>query len=165
MCASFVVSVRCIESWYRPLCRPGLFLWKKSLKHSKECFVSGCLKQDKVPGKFNGVYHTLDLEKAFSFSPWSPPEAFCGPQTPTFRLFHFPPFPSLTSAYRGGGLTCSLKQRIHLVFPNSSLALATFIVQQASIATHHTQYFSVNHFSGRLQQQRRASGRRNGARR
>ena len=26
---------------------PCLFLWKKALKHNKECFVSGCLK---VPG-------------------------------------------------------------------------------------------------------------------
>ena len=45
--------------------KPGLFLWKKALKHSKKYFVSGCLKQDRVPG--NGVFHTLDLEKAFSF--------------------------------------------------------------------------------------------------
>ena len=37
---------------YRPLSKPGLFLWKKALKHSKEYFVSGCLKQDKVPGIF-----------------------------------------------------------------------------------------------------------------
>ena len=44
---------------------PGLFLWKKALKHRKEYFVSGCLKQDKVPE--SGIFHTLDLEKAFSF--------------------------------------------------------------------------------------------------
>ena len=37
---------------YRTLSEPGLFLWKKDLKHSIEYFVSGCLKQDKVPGNF-----------------------------------------------------------------------------------------------------------------
>ena len=55
---------------YRPFSEPGLFLWKKALKHSKEYFVSGCLKQDTVPG--NRVFHTLDLEKAFSFRGRSP---------------------------------------------------------------------------------------------
>ena len=29
--------------------KPDLFLWKKALKYSKEYFVSGCLKQDKMP--------------------------------------------------------------------------------------------------------------------
>ena len=44
---------------YRPMSKPVFFfLWKKVLKHSKEYFVSGCLKQDRVPE--NGVFHTLD---------------------------------------------------------------------------------------------------------
>ena len=51
--------------------KPGLFLWKKALKHSTEYFVSGCLKQDKVPG--NGDVHTLNSEKAFSLSVPGPP--------------------------------------------------------------------------------------------
>ena len=70
----------------------------KALKHSREYFVSCCLKQDKVPG--NGVFHVLDLEKTKNFSfrglaPWPPPGAFYDPRTPNFRLFDFTPFPSL----------------------------------------------------------------------
>ena len=68
MYATFVVYVRSIESLDIDLFfKPGLFVffWKKALKHSKEYFVSGRLKHDKVPG--NGVFHTLDLEKAFCF--------------------------------------------------------------------------------------------------
>ena len=34
---------------HRPLSEPVFFLWKKDVEHSKEYFVSGCLKQDKVP--------------------------------------------------------------------------------------------------------------------
>ena len=64
---------------YRPLSEPGLFLWKKDLEQSKEYFVRGCLKQDKVPG--NGFYYTLDLETAFSFRGRSPltPNGGVGP--------------------------------------------------------------------------------------
>ena len=65
--ATFVVYVsnkyRVLGYW--PLSKPGLFLWKSALKHGKEYFVSGCLKQGKVPG--NVVFHTFDSEKAFSF--------------------------------------------------------------------------------------------------
>ena len=50
--------------------------------------MSGCLKQDKVPGN-EGFFHTLNLTKAFS------------PGTPTFRLFDCPPFPSLDVALFG----------------------------------------------------------------
>ena len=39
------------------LSEPGLFLWKKELKYSKEYFVSGCLKQDGVSDK--GVFIPL----------------------------------------------------------------------------------------------------------
>ena len=50
--------VRSIESLDICLClSPGLFLWKKTLKHCKEHFVGGCWKQDKVAE--NGVFHTL----------------------------------------------------------------------------------------------------------
>ena len=43
--ATFVVySVRGMASGYWPLSGPGLFLWKKTLKHCKEFFVSGCVK-------------------------------------------------------------------------------------------------------------------------
>ena len=55
---------------YRPLSKPGLFLWKRALKHSEEYFVSGSLNEDKVPG--NGVFHTLHYEKAFSFRAEAP---------------------------------------------------------------------------------------------
>ena len=74
---------------------PCLFLGKKALKHSKEYFVSGCLKPDKVPG--NGGFHTLDLGgKAFSLHcPWMPPRAAEEPRSPTSRLFDFSPFPIL----------------------------------------------------------------------
>ena len=44
MCATFVVYVMSIVFGYRPLSKPGLFLWKKALKHNEEYFVSDCLK-------------------------------------------------------------------------------------------------------------------------
>ena len=50
--------VKSIVFGYRLLSKPGLFLWKKAFQHSKEYFVSGFLKQDKVPG--NEGFHTLD---------------------------------------------------------------------------------------------------------
>ena len=105
-CATFVVYVRSIIVFgYWPLPRPGLFLWKKAWKHSKEYFVSGCLKQGKVPG--NGVFHTSAVEKAFSFrrfcpltstrsvAPGSYQEPSCSFWTLISKLFDFPPFPSL----------------------------------------------------------------------
>ena len=48
-----------IESLDIDLCR------RLVCSYGREYFVSGCLKQDEVPG--NGVFHTLDLEKVFSF--------------------------------------------------------------------------------------------------
>ena len=90
---------------HRPLSKLGLFLWKKALKHSKEYFVSSCLKQDRVSLK--RVFLTLELEKAFRFRGLRPltltrgnsPGPYRAPQKtpgfPIFRLFDFPPFPSL----------------------------------------------------------------------
>ena len=66
MCVTFVVYVRSVESLEINLCL-SLFCSsgrKIKMKHRKEYFVSGCLKQDKVPK--NRVFHTLYLEKAFS---------------------------------------------------------------------------------------------------
>ena len=40
---------------------PGLFLWKKALTHSKEYFVSGCFKQDRMSEK--RFFDTFNLEK------------------------------------------------------------------------------------------------------
>ena len=65
MCATIVVYVRSIESLdidfrLSLTCSSG----RKHLSTVKREFVSGRLKQDKVPG--NGVVHTLDLDKAFS---------------------------------------------------------------------------------------------------
>ena len=67
MCATFVVYVWSIESLDTDVCLSLICSsgGKKALKYSKEYFVSGCLKQDKVPG--NGGFHTLNLENAFSF--------------------------------------------------------------------------------------------------
>ena len=45
---------------------------EESLKAQKRVFVSGCLKLDEVPG--NGLFHTLDLEKAFNFRGALPPD-------------------------------------------------------------------------------------------
>ena len=82
------------------------FSLEKFLEHIKEYFVSGCLKQDKVPR--NGVFSTIDLEKAFSFrrlclltptggvAPCSHQRPSQASRPPTFRLFSLPPFPSLT---------------------------------------------------------------------
>ena len=70
----------------------GLFLWKKASKYSQEYIVSSCLKQDEVPG--NGFFSYLRFRK----SPW----------TPAFRLFDFPPFPSLSSVWRMDFLLCVL---------------------------------------------------------
>ena len=45
VCASFVVYyVRSVVFGYWRLSKPGWFLRKKALKHSKEYFVNGCLK-------------------------------------------------------------------------------------------------------------------------
>ena len=71
MCAIFVVYVRNIVFGYWPLSKPGLFLWKRALKHSKENFVSGWLKLDEVPG--NGGFYTLHLGKTFHFRELCPP--------------------------------------------------------------------------------------------
>ena len=49
MCAAFVVYVRSIESLVETFVEACYVPPKESLKHSKEYFVSGCLKQDKVP--------------------------------------------------------------------------------------------------------------------
>ena len=102
MCATFFVYVRSIESkvGYWPLSKPGLFFLQKALKHNIEYFVSGCLKQDEVPGNrffipliekkpsASGFLY-LWLRKSASasggFAPWPPPGAFCGPRTSTFR--------------------------------------------------------------------------------
>ena len=54
MCATFVVYVMSQESGEKALSKSGLFLWKKALKHSKEYFVSDCLKEDRVSEK--GVF-------------------------------------------------------------------------------------------------------------
>ena len=70
----------------------GLFLWKKASKYSQEYIVSSCLKQDEVPG--NGFFSYLRFRK----SPW----------TPAFRLFDFPPLPSLSSMWRMDFLLCVL---------------------------------------------------------
>ena len=53
MCAAFVVEYNVFG--YRPLSKPGLYLWKKAFKHSKEYFVSGYLTQGKLP--IYGVFH------------------------------------------------------------------------------------------------------------
>ena len=66
MSANIVLYVKIIVFGYRPLSEAVLFIWKKDVNHSKEYFVSGYLKQDKVPG--NGFFHTLDLEKKPSAS-------------------------------------------------------------------------------------------------
>ena len=94
LCATFVVYVRNIESLDIDLCL-SLQLQgsltpdthqvhylvcssgKEALKHSKEYCVSGCLKQDNVPG--DGFFRTLDLKKAFSF------RGLC-PLTPTWGV-------------------------------------------------------------------------------
>ena len=54
------------------------------------------MKQDKAPE--NGGFHTLDLDKDFSFRglhPLTPTGGRRKPPDPTFRSFEFPPFPSL----------------------------------------------------------------------
>ena len=84
---------------YRPLSKPGLFLWKKALKHSKDYFVSGNLKQDKVPEKV--FFHTLDLEKAFSFRGLGPLTPIGSRRRPLdFQLFDFPPIPISENGFR-----------------------------------------------------------------
>ena len=89
-----------------------------------------------MPGK--GIFHTLDLEKAFSFrgrSPLTPTGDVAhgptggwgagggggggteGPRTPTFRLSDFPPFPSLkmVSDTSGSGHSLGLIIQICLI--------------------------------------------------
>ena len=83
MCATFVGYVRSIGVFgYWPLSKSGLFLWKKALKHSKEYFVSGCLKQDKEQG--NLVFHTLGLENA---SPLTSTRGLLQAPDPHFQAF------------------------------------------------------------------------------
>ena len=66
MCATFAVYVRSITFLDIDLCLSLVCSIGRKLERTvKEYFVSGYLKQDQVPG--NGVFHTLDLEKAFSF--------------------------------------------------------------------------------------------------
>ena len=70
----------------RPL-TPNEHIWTTALKHSKEYFVSACLKPEKVLE--NGDFHTLDLEKSISLRcPWTPPGAAEG--TPLSDFLTFP---------------------------------------------------------------------------
>ena len=76
---------------YRPLSGPDLFLRMKALKHSKEYFVSGGLKKDRV-----SFFHTLDLENKTSSGGFVPLTPTGGGAPVSHTGFLRPPDPLLS---------------------------------------------------------------------
>ena len=113
---------------YRHLSKPGLFLWKKALKHSKEYFASDCSTQDRVPE--NGVFHTFNLEKAFSFRGLRPPppppphptEGHKSPHDPHFPAFGLSFIPISENGFRNE----TKRARIRSFFLSSSVYILFF---------------------------------------
>ena len=92
VCCLYCLCYECRVFEYRPLSKPGLFLWKKTLKHSKEYFVSGCLKQDRVPENGRFSYLFLEKKKSFQLQSASPPDPHRGPQKAPWTEPHFQAF-------------------------------------------------------------------------
>ena len=92
---------------YTPLPKPGLFLLKKALTHSKEeYFVSGCLQQDEV---LENVLFCLfvclffHLEKNFQHQGFAPLIRRKSPD-PHFQSFWLSSVPIFENGYRLVGL-------------------------------------------------------------
>ena len=126
--------------------KPGLFLWKKALKHSKEYFVSDCLKWGKSAKKWGFSY--LDSEKkpsaAGGVRPLTPPTRGIAPellQGPSMA-----PGPSLS-----GSLTflhshlCYLSVSVSVSVSLSSLSLSVTVSVSVCLCLRDNNNSNDNH--------------------